>query len=175
MTKNDKNRKILGLLAAVTAVAMEIWQKLIKSRIGASKHGSFLVLWKKSQNPIHSPQIGFEAYPAAHENWFWPDVAGSSAFNCGRIPNIFAPGASYGSKLSGGTPFVVLWPLWKELRTFSCDQFLEFGAGGGSLVLPIFRGLGKQSNVGVLGWNFASGQGLCKSIQKWVSQKIGSA
>ena len=51
--------------AAITAAAMEIWQKPIKSRMGATKHGSFSVLTKIFKYPCHSPQIGFKAYPAA--------------------------------------------------------------------------------------------------------------
>ena len=145
IAQNNKNSKIPSAWGPIFGPRVEIWPKFIKYGCWAIKRWITLILTKSLLGPLRKPQIGFKMNSAARENWVQLHGAGCGTLQCEWISNIFAPGGSYGHKLSGGTPYVALRPLWKELWRILCRRFLEFkGTGRGDCRSVTFGLSGKH-------------------------------
>ena len=145
IAKNNKNGKIPSAWGPIFGPRVEIWPKFIKYGCWAIKRWITFILTKSLLGPLRKPQIGFKMNSAARKNWVQLHGAGCGTLQCEWISNIFAPGGSYGHKLSGGTPYVALRPLWRELCWILCSPFLEFkGSGRGHWRLVTFGLSGKH-------------------------------
>ena len=130
IAQNNKKSKIPSTWGPIFGPRVEIWPKFIKYGCWAIKRWITLILTKSLLGPLRKPQIGYMMNSAARENWVQLHGAGCGTLQCEWISNIFAPGGSYGHKLSGGTPYVALRPLWRELWRISCGPILEFKGSG---------------------------------------------